>query len=326
MHGLLQPSRPSPGAADPGEDADRAATGQTEAPRPSVSAWWRALRPLHWAKNLLVFLAPALGMQLAARTTALGALILFVAMGCLASAGYIVNDIIDIPVDRAHSRKRLRPFAAGEIPVPHGVVAAGLLAAAGIGLGLLLPRAALLALVAYLVITLAYSLVLKRHPFIDVVILAGLYTLRVLAGGLIPATPISPWLLTFAMFFFLGLAMVKRYAELERVARTGGASVAARGYTEKDLPLLLGTGVASSFGAIIIFMIYLITDQYPRQIYKHPSLLWAMLPLFLVWVLRVWHLAVQGRMHEDPVVFALKDAFSLAVGVILLGVLLAAWS
>lgn len=318
---MLQPSRP-PAA----EDADRTVTGQIEAPRPSLSAWWRALRPLHWAKNLLVFLAPALGMQLLAWPTARGALILFVAMGCMASAGYIVNDIIDIPVDREHSRKRLRPFAAGEIAVSHGVIAAGMLAAAGIGLGLLLPHAAFLALVAYPVITLAYSLVFKRQPIIDVVILAGLYTLRVLAGGLVPAAPISPWLLTFAMFFFLGLAMVKRYAELERIARTGGAGVAARGYTEKDLPLLLATGVASSFGAIIIFMIYLITDQYPRQIYKHPSVLWAMLPLFLVWVLRVWHLAVHGRMNEDPVVFALKDAFSLVVGAILLGVLLAAWS
>jgi 4-hydroxybenzoate polyprenyltransferase len=325
MHGLLQPTRP-PVAGD----ADRTATGQTEAtlrdPRPSVSAWWRALRPLHWAKNLLVFLAPALGMQLLAWPTARGALILFVAMGCMASAGYIVNDIIDIPADRAHSRKRLRPFASGEIPIAHGAVAAGMLAAAGLGLGLLLPRAALLALVAYPVMTLAYSLVFKRQPIIDVVILAGLYTLRVLAGGLVPAAPISPWLLTFAMFFFLGLAMVKRYAELERVAQTGGGGVAARGYTEKDLPLLLATGVASSFGAIIIFMIYLITDQYPRQIYKHPSVLWAMLPLFLVWVLRVWHLAVRGRMHEDPVVFALKDAFSLVVGAILVGVLLVAWS
>ena len=278
------------------------------------------------AKNLLVVLAPALGSQLFAWPTFIGALILFVAMGCMASAGYIVNDIIDLPADRAHSRKRLRPFATGEIPISHGAIAAGMLAAAGIGLALMLPRAAFLALLAYPAITLAYSLVFKRQPIIDVVILAGLYTLRVLAGGLIPAAPISPWLLTFAMFFFLGLAMVKRYAELERAARTGGGGVAARGYTEKDLPLLLATGVASSFGAIIIFMIYLITDQYPRQIYTHPALLWAMLPLFLVWVLRVWHLAVHGRMHEDPVVFALKDAFSLAVGVILLGVLLAAWS
>ena len=291
-----------------------------------AGAWLRALRPQHWAKNLLVFLAPTLALQLGSWPVVFQLVALFLAMSLMASAAYLINDIADVHADRKHSRKRYRPFAAGDIPVLHGVIAAVVLALLASGLDLLLPPLALGWLFAYLAIAIAYSFVFKRQPIIDVVVLAGLFTLRVLAGGLIPTSPVSPWLLTFSMIFFLGLAMVKRYAELERVVRAGRTQVAVRGYTERDLPLLLTTGVASSLGAIIIFMIYMITDQYPRQIYRHPALLWAMLPLILVWVLRVWHLAVHGRMDEDPVVFALTDYFSLGLGLILFGVLLAAWS
>jgi 4-hydroxybenzoate polyprenyltransferase len=296
------------------------------APRSAASAWWSALRPQHWAKNLLVFLAPILGLQLNSGSIAIEMVALFVAMSLMASAAYVINDVLDLYADRAHSRKRRRPFASGEIPILHGVFASAGLALAGLGIGLLLPHLVWAALLVYLAITLAYSLALKRQPIVDLIVLAGLFTLRVLAGGLVPAAPISPWLLTFAMIFFLGLATVKRYAELERVLRLGHAGVVRRGYTDKDLPLLLAAGVASSLGAIVIFMVYLITEQYPRQIYGHPAVLWAMLPLILVWVLRLWHIAVHGRLDEDPVVFALRDMFSLGSGIVLFLVLLAAWS
>ena len=294
--------------------------------RPSARAWLKALRPQHWAKNLLVFVSPLLGIQFASWSVALEALILFAAMGMVASAAYIANDLLDLAADRGHSGKRFRPFASGEIPVIQGMLAAAGLTIAGLGLGLLLPRAALGMLIAYMAITLAYSLVLKRQPMIDVTILAGLFTLRVVAGSMILPAPLSPWLVTFSMVFFLGLAMVKRYAELDRVVRQGGTGLAARGYNAKDLPLLLATGIASGVGAIVIFMIYVITDQYPRQVYGHPGFLWAMMPVILIWTLRVWHLTVHGRMDEDPVVFALKDRFSLGLVVILAGILIAAWS
>jgi 4-hydroxybenzoate polyprenyltransferase len=294
--------------------------------RTAARAWLSALRPQHWGKNLLVFLAPILGLQLTSWSLVFEMLALFVAMSCMASAAYIVNDVLDLYADHAHSRKRRRPFASGDIPVSHGVIGATALAAAGVGIGLLLPRLVVGALLAYLAIALAYSFAFKRQPIVDLIVLAGLFTLRILAGALVPMVPVSPWLLTFAMIFFLGLAIVKRYAELERVLRAGHSGVIRRGYTEKDLPLLLAAGVASSLGAIVIFMIYLITDQYPRQIYGHPALLWAMLPLILVWVLRLWHIAVHGRLDEDPVVFAWKDGFSLGTGVVLFLVLLAAWS
>jgi 4-hydroxybenzoate polyprenyltransferase len=296
------------------------------APRSATSAWLSALRPQHWAKNLLVFLAPILGLQLTTWSIVIEMVALFVAMSLMASAAYVINDVLDLYADRAHSRKRRRPLASGEIPVLHGVIASAVLALAGLGVGLLLPHLVWAALLAYLVITLAYSLALKRQPIVDLIVLAGLFTLRVLAGGLVPAVPISPWLLTFAMIFFLGLATVKRYAELERVLRLGHAGVVRRGYTDKDLPLLLAAGVAASLGAIVIFMVYLITEQYPRQIYGHPAVLWATLPLILIWVLRLWHIAVHGRLDEDPVVFALRDTFSLGSGIVLFLVLLAAWS
>ncbi len=296
------------------------------APRSAATAWLSALRPQHWAKNLLVFLAPILGLQLTTWSVAFQTVALFVAMSCLASAAYIINDVLDLYADRAHSRKRRRPFAAGEIPVLHGVVVAAALAVAGLGIGLLLPHLVSVALLGYLAITLAYSFALKRKPIVDLIVLAGLFTLRVLAGGLVPVAPVSPWLLTFAMMFFLGLATVKRYAELERVLRAGHSHVVRRGYTDKDLPLLLTAGVASSLGAIVIFMSYLITEQYPRHIYGHPAVLWAVLPLILVWVLRLWHIAVHGCLDEDPVVFALRDHFSLGTGAVLFLVLLGAWS
>jgi 4-hydroxybenzoate polyprenyltransferase/phosphoserine phosphatase len=293
--------------------------------RPTVTAWLKALRPQHWAKNMLVFVPAVLGIQVASWLVALDALILFAAMGAMASAAYIINDLFDLAADRAHRHKRFRPFASGEIPVIQGMLGAAGLMLFGLGLGLLLPRAVLGALIAYAAITLAYSIRLKRQPMIDVIILAGLFTLRVLAGSLIMLAPVSPWLLTFSMVFFLGLTMVKRYAELEGVLRAGATAAAARGYTEKDLPLLLATGIASGVGAIVVFMIYMITEQYRREFYANPGLLWAMMPVILVWTLRVWHQTVHGQMEEDPVMFALQDRFSLWLGIALLCILLAAW-
>lgn len=290
-----------------------------------LSVWARALRLQHWAKNSLVFVAPVLGSHLSPAVLGQAGL-LFVLLGLLASATYVVNDLLDLSADRQHPKKRFRPFASGAIPPRDGVFAAlGLIVAAFGIAALALAPAALLALAAYLGITLAYSLGLKRQPLVDVVVLAGLFTLRVLAGNLLVTTPVSPWLLTFSMLFFLGLAMIKRYAELGRVVDEGGAVVAARGYTSRDLPLLLAAGLASGFAAVVIFTIYLINDQYPRDVYGTPTLLWAMVPVLLVWTLRMWHLTLYGCMDEDPVVFALRDRFSLGLGGAVVLILMAAW-
>lgn len=293
--------------------------------RAGVRTWLHALRVQHWAKNILVFLAPVLGFQNATPGTAIQALGLFVAFGLLASATYLVNDLLDLAADRQHPRKRFRPLAAGRISPRDGALAAAILLGITVLLAAWLPIGASAVLLTYLVVTLVYSLALKRLPIVDTFVLAGLFTIRVLAGSMLLPTGVSPWLLTFSMFFFLGLAMVKRYAELNRVVQAGGAGVVSRGYTARDLPLLLAAGVASSFGAIVIFVFYLIEEQYPSGLYSRPEMLWAMMPAVLIWSLRVWHLTVHGRMNEDPVVFALKDSFSRVLGAICCVILLLAW-
>ncbi len=307
-----------------------AATKRIEAVFPNdrtgALVWAKALRLQHWSKNLLVFVAPVLGFHFASEVIA-QAFLLFVLLGLLASATYLVNDLFDLAADRQHPKKRYRPLASGLISARDGVAIAVLLIIGALTLGVLfLPPTVSLVLSAYLAITLAYSFGLKRQPFFDVAVLAGLFTLRVLAGNLVVPGPVSAWLLTFSMLFFLGLAMVKRYAELDRVLASGGDGVVSRNYTGRDLPLLLAAGVASGFAAVVIFMIYLIDDQYPRETYRHPEMLWAMLPVILVWTLRMWRLTVHGRMDEDPVVFALKDRVSLSLAGFCGAILLLAWS
>jgi 4-hydroxybenzoate polyprenyltransferase/phosphoserine phosphatase len=285
-------------------------------PAPGPAEWLRALRVQHWSKNSLVFVAPFLAFQHAAM---LSSVLLFILMGVLASATYLVNDLADLAADRAHPKKRFRPFAAGTIPVRDGVLTAAIMIVASLAISLvLLPFGCTLVLLCYLVITLLYSFILKRIAMIDVTVLAGLFTLRVLAGSTLVATPISPWLLTFSMLFFLGLAAIKRYAELHRVVTTLGQGASARGYSQQDIPILLATGVSTGMSAIVIFMIYLINEQFPQASYRHPNALWCIMPVLLVWTLRLWHLAVHGRMSEDPVVFALKDRLSLALGAVII--------
>jgi 4-hydroxybenzoate polyprenyltransferase len=229
--------------------------------RTGPGTWARALRLQHWSKNLLVFLAPVLGFHFSAEIL-FRAMLLFALLSLVASATYLLNDLLDLSADRQHPKKRHRPLASGAITAREGVVAAFSLIAGSLAVALLFlppggqPRARGLSRH-----TLAYSFGLKRQPFLDVAVLAGLFTLRVLAGNLIVPAPVSAWLLTFSMLFFLGLAMIKRYAELNRVISAGGEGVVSRGYSARDLPLLLAAGVGSGFAAIVIFMIYLIDDH-----------------------------------------------------------------
>jgi 4-hydroxybenzoate polyprenyltransferase len=287
-----------------------------------VRLWMRACRLRHWSKNALVFAAPLLCIQSASALAAPA--LMFVLLGLVASAGYLVNDLIDAPVDRAHPVKRFRPIAAGLIAPGIALrTACGLIAAALLA-SLALPPAATLALGAYVATTLAYSFGLKRFPILDVAILAWLFTLRVFAGGIFSLRPLSPWLLTVSMLFFLSLAVVKRYAELSRIARERPTDGAARGYTVRDLPILLTLGLASGLLAIGVFLIYVIDQHYPNGIYTHPMVLSLIAPIILVWMLRLWRLCVRGRMQEDPVAFALRDRLSLALGGAISMILIAA--
>lgn len=288
-------------------------------------AWLKALRPHQWAKNLLLLAPVLLAGPLASPADFAEAALGFVVFGLLASAGYVVNDLLDLEADRHHRTKRLRPFAAGDLPIREGVLGALLLLALAGALLCLMPLPFVLAAVAYFAGTLAYSLVLKREPMLDVLALAGLFTVRVAAGAAVLATPLSFWLLTFSMFLFLSLALVKRYAELHELVRTQTArAIPGRGYTLPELPLVLSLGVTTAVAANVIYLVYLIEEKFPSGLYTRPGWLWLVFPALTYWLMRVWRLAVLGRMHEDPVSFALRDRLSLGLGAAVLGLLLLA--
>lgn len=280
--------------------------------RSRLKSWLRALRLHQWAKNLLLFVPLAAAHRIGdigALTSCVAAFLLF---GLCASGGYIVNDLLDLDADRVHPRKRLRPFASGAIPIVHGIVAAfilivGTLVVAALALPLVF--AATLAL--YLTTSLWYSIALKRIAMVDVLTLAGLYSIRIVAGGAAVAIVPSFWLLAFAMFLFLSLAAAKRYAELRAAHDAGKADAPGRGYSVADLPLLQSSGIAAGYLAVLVLALYV--NSGAASMYRMPELLWLLCPLLLYWMNRVWLKTSRGRMHDDPVVFALTDRPSLIV-------------
>lgn len=296
------------------------------APKPGRLAAWRNQLRLHqWAKNLLIFAPIVLAGPLAVPFDFVKGALGFLVFGLLASVGYIVNDLLDLQADRCHATKRLRPFASGRLQPVDGVrVGAAMLLVAGLVTSYLGVAFAVTAL-GYFVGTLSYSLKLKRVPMLDVLVLACLFTIRVVAGTTLVSAPFSFWLVTFSIFLFLSLALVKRYSEL--VDRTTDARVLAdsRGYTERDLPLLLPFGVGSALAAGLIFVIYLVEEQFPTDIYTQPGWLWFVFPVLMLWLMRIWRLAVHGRMDQDPVLFAVRDRLSLGLGGIVMLLVLLAW-
>ena len=281
----------------------------------TVLAYIEALRPHQWAKNVLVFL-PLLAAHEVTNLPLVGrAVLAFVALSLCASSTYVVNDIIDLDSDRTHPRKRERPFASGRIPVSHGPLVALVPFVTGIGLAwYLLPPTFLLILGLYLVTSLAYSLYLKRILLVDVVVLAGLYTIRIIAGGTAVSITPSFWLLAFSMFLFLSLAMVKRYSELLEMEE-GRSYIPGRGYMRADLETLGALGASGGYLAVLVLALYVNSEEVSAT-YRHPEAIWLVCPLLLYWVSRVWVVAGRGRMHDDPLVFALKDRVTLMAGLL----------
>jgi len=282
----------------------------------------RALRPHQWAKNLLVALPLLTAHRLddpaaLARTAAA-----FFVLCLVASAVYLVNDLVDLPHDRAHPRKRERPFAAGALPLQLGLVAAPVLFLAGIAAAAALsfPFAAMV--LAYFALTLAYSFSLKRVVILDVIVLSLLYTVRVLAGAAAIPVVASFWLLAFSTFLFLSLAMAKRYVELERLAVHGADAPPGRGYAASDAPMLASLGTAAGVVSALVLALY-IDSPGVAPLYRSPALLWPLCLVLLYWIGRVWLLAHRGELHDDPVVFALRDRVSLVL-VLVTGAILAA--
>ena len=281
---------------------------------PMASALLQAMRPHQWVKNLLLFIPLMAAHRYGHSASVLQALLAFLVFGLTASSVYLLNDLVDVADDRHHSRKRHRPFAAGNLGLVQGWLiwpALLLLAFTLSGMGLPWPFTA--ALATYFVLTLAYSLRLKQVPVVDVLTLAALYTLRIIAGAAAVAVPLSFWLLSFSMFLFLSLAFIKRYSEL-RAARATGQSTAlrGRGYEPQDLELVSSLGGTAGYISVLVLALY-IQDSHTASLYATPTFIWLACPLLLFWISRAWLITHRGHMHDDPIVFALKDRVSWVV-------------
>lgn len=276
-------------------------------------AMLKALRPHQWAKNILIFL-PLLLAHVLRLQLVIQAVLAFASFSLCASATYIINDLLDIEADRRHPRKRLRPFAAGDLQVTTGVTIAAIFLGVAIALAVLLLPAEFLAwLLVYLVTTLSYSLYLKRIVLADVILLSGLYVLRMLAGAAATGVPISPWLGAFSLFLFLSLAMVKRFSELQNTRARGQVLANGRGYLLGDIEQLRSFGTASAYASVVVFSFYIGAHDV-TALYRHSVRLWLITPLMILWLSRVWLLASRGELDEDPVIFAVTDRISLLIG------------
>ncbi len=284
--------------------------------------WFRALRPHQWVKNALVFVPLAAAHETGAGSYLVAAGV-FAALSAVASGTYLLNDLLDLPHDRRHPAKRHRPMAAGKVPLLPTIGIGAALAAGGLALAFWLSAAAGLWVLLYLAVTCAYSLSLKRKTFIDVVTLAMLYSVRVVAGAAAVSIPLSPWLLAFFLFLFLALAIVKRQGELRGSDRSAAGG---RAYLAEDLPVMAALGAASGFASVVILTLYIQSPETGER-YARPELLWLTCPLLLYWLGRLALLA--GReggdpnrvpVNDDPLVFALRDRTSWLTG---LGVLAA---
>jgi len=270
--------------------------------RPAI----KALRPHQWMKNLLIFVPMVLSQEFFNLEMLVGAILAFVSFSLAASAVYIGNDLVDLTADRKHKSKRHRPFASGALPIPTGLkLAAGLLVTS-LAIAWILPEHFLAVLGIYLVTTTAYSLFIKRMLLIDVLVLASLYTMRIIAGSEASGVEASFWLLAFSLFFFLSLALVKRFTELQDFGTGAHRSKTGRGYVDADLETLAQAGLASGFASVLVLALY-VDSKEVRQQFTEPHLAWALCPLVLYIIVRIWILARRDEMHEDPVVFILRD-------------------
>jgi 4-hydroxybenzoate polyprenyltransferase len=272
----------------------------------------RAARPHQWVKNLLVFV-PLLAAHRAREPELLWrAALAFVAFSLCASSVYVLNDLLDLEPDRAHPTKRHRPFASGALSPSTGWMLAPVLLVVALALAGYAGRGFLALVVGYFLATVAYSVHVKRVPVLDVIVLAGLYTVRLYSGSVVVDVPVSDWLATFSMFLFLSLALVKRTGELRRYALPDGDATSGLGYAASDQPQLATLGVASGYISVLVLALYLSSDHV-ATLYEHPRRLWLLCPLALYWTGRLWFLANRGVVHDDAVVFALWDRVSWAV-------------
>ncbi|MFC5585715.1 UbiA family prenyltransferase [Nitratireductor kimnyeongensis] len=289
------------------------------APQPTFRTYVKMLRVHQWLKNSLIFVPLILSHEYFNVPLLILCILAFISFSTAASAIYILNDFFDLGLDRRHPSKRNRPFASGVLSIPFGFASMLALLAISGATALLLPPLFCLVLLAYLVATTAYSLSIKRMLLIDVLTLAGLYTVRILAGSAATMIGVSFWLLAFSVFFFLSLALVKRYVELRSTVLPAGERIAGRGYRAEDQEVIAQAGMASAFSSAMVLALY-IQSSAVRELYDMPWLIWPLCPIVLYITIRMWILARRDEMHDDPIVFIISDWRSQLFG--LLGALL----
>lgn len=292
---------------------------------PAEDAAWRmfikALRVHQWVKNLLLFVPLVMAHKIGEIGLLLNLVFAFLAYSLCASSVYIWNDLLDLESDRLHPHKCKRPFASGRLSIKAGVVIAPLLLLISFTLTVFtLPAFFCTALALYLAVTTTYSLYLKRIMIIDVFVLAGLYAFRVLAGGIAVNVSLSPWLLSFSVFFFLSLALAKRYSEL-RLLQANQLHNKGRGYIALDAAPLLSLGPTSGYLSVLILSLYT-NSREVTMLYSDPAALWLIGPCLLYWITRIWLLAHRGKMDDDPILFAIRDPVSYAIGTLILSIML----
>lgn len=279
-------------------------------PAPSLNSYIQAFRLHQWVKNVLIFLPVFAAHALLDTDLIVDTLLAFFAFSLCASSVYLLNDLLDLPSDRHHKSKCYRPFASGAMPALHGILLIPSILFTVILIATMLPPLFGIILFIYYIVTTAYSFALKKRIMIDVVVLACLYTIRIIAGSAATNIPLSNWLLVFSMFIFLSLALVKRYTELVDLRSQGVTEkTKGRGYRVEDIQLLVPFGSASGFISVLVLALYINSD-FVQNNFQHSQLLWGICPLMLYWIGRMWMVAHRGEMHDDPIVYAIKNSVS----------------
>jgi len=278
------------------------------APTLTARIWLKTLRPHQWVKNILIFLPLVLSHEFLDFAKSVEVLVAFLAFSLVASSGYVLNDLLDLAADRTHPTKKNRPFASGILPIHYGPPLFVILISLSFSISWWWLSISFTGMVfLYLLMTVSYSFFFKQKMIVDVLILAGLFTHRILAGGIVITVPISSWLLAFSMFFFMSLAFLKRYIELLQL--TDKKMITRRGYQINDIEMVASVGPTSGYLAVLVFALY-INSETVAMLYHSPYLLWLVCPLLLYWITRVWFLAHRQQLLDDPVLFALKDGTS----------------
>jgi 4-hydroxybenzoate polyprenyltransferase len=282
--------------------------------RLSLAQWFLAARPHQWSKNLLIFVPLIMGHALFDPRRLVATALGFFILCALASSTYILNDLSDLDADRRHPTKRYRPFASGHLSIASGLIVAVIGILVSLVAAFVLSRDFALTLGAYLVLTTLYTIRLKLVPLLDVFVIGTLFTSRILMGGAVSSLGQSPWLLAFSMFFFFSLAVSKRYVELVQTQSDSQMMIPGRGYTSEDWPLILVFGIGAGLTSILILLLYVTNDAAPSGFYRQIAWLYITPAAVTLWIMRIWLLSHRGMLDADPVVFALRDPTSWALG------------